>query len=111
MYKIPLTNAPNQTFNMVVPINGGNREFIMTLNYNSVAEYWAMTLVDAETKTTLYSQIPMLASSGDFMNLALQLDYLDIGSINVVMIDGDEACRPNDENLGTTYILVWGDNE
>lgn len=111
MYKIPLTNSPNQSFNITVPVNDENKDLTLELNYNEVADYWSITIRDTETDLVLVSQLPMLESYGDFSNILIQLGYLEIGSVFIVAIEETDTCRPNEEDLGTKYIVIWGDNE
>lgn len=111
MYKIPLTNSPNQSFNVIVPVNDENKDLTLTLNYNEVADYWSLTIADTQTGQDLVSQIPMLESYNDFSNILIQLGYLEIGSAFVIALDETPLFRPNEDDLGTKYILVWGDNE
>lgn len=111
MYKIPLTNSPNQTFGVTVPVNGGNVDFTIVLNYNETAEYWSMTLSLSESGTVVFSQIPLLTSFSGFSNIALQFKYKRLGSIYVCPVNETKESRPNGENLGTSYVLLWGDNE
>lgn len=111
MYKIPLTNSPNQTFSCTVPVNGDNKDFTITLNYNSQAEYWAMTVVDSVTQEILFSQLPMLFSFFEYANMITQLEYKQIGSIYICPIQETQASRPNDLDIGQKYVLIWSDNE
>ena len=53
MYKIPLTNSPNQTFSTSIPVNGENRYFVIELNYIYSCGYWSMTLTDYTTEQIL----------------------------------------------------------
>lgn len=110
MYKIPLTNSPNQTFNVIVPVNDENKDLTITLNYNEVADYWAATIAETQTGNVLISQIPLLESYHDFSNILIQMGYMEIGSAFVIAIEETPICRPDENDLGTKYILVWGDN-
>lgn len=111
MYKIPLTTFPNQTFVVIVPVNGGNKEFEIQLRYNEVAGYWSMTLTDNEAERIIFSQLPLLASYYEFANMANQLGYKNIGSIYCIAMQMTKSCAPNSDDLGKKYILIWGDNE
>lgn len=110
MYIIPLSTAPNQTFNCTVPIDGKNRPLSFKLRYNSVAKYWNLTVIDARTKATLIDALPIMVGEYPAANLLEQYDYLDLGSA-VVVKEGNQnrAENPDDTNLGTEYYLVWGD--
>lgn len=110
MYIIPLSTAPNQTFNCTVPIDGKNRPLSFKLRYNSIAKYWNLTVIDARTGATLIDALPIMVGEYPAANLLEQYDYLNLGSA-VVVKEGDleRAENPDDTNLGTEYYLVWGD--
>ncbi len=113
MYNIPVTNYPNQTFQCTIPVNGENKEFIMKLNYNPIAEYWSLTLIDSITEKEIFSQLPLLTTLYQFWsNIGFQLTYKEFGEIYVVPIGDDtKASMPNSDNLGKTYCMLWGDNQ
>lgn len=110
MYVIPLTTAPNQTFNCTVPIDGTNRPLTFRLRYNDIAGYWNLTVIDARTKETLIDALPLMVGEYPAANLLEQFDYMGLGSA-VIVKEGDlkKAENPNDGNLGSEYYLVWGD--
>ncbi len=110
MYIIPLTTAPNQTFNCTIPIDGENRPLSFQLRYNSIAKYWNLTIIDARTKATLIDAIPLMVGEYPAANLLEQFEYLGLGSA-VVVKEGDlkHDENPNDSNLGSEFYLVWGD--
>lgn len=110
MYIIPLSTAPNQTFNCTVPIDGKNRPLSFKLRYNNIAKYWNLTVIDARTKATLIDALPIMVGEYPAANLLEQYDYLNLGSAVVVKEgDLDRAANPDDTNLGSEYYLVWGD--
>jgi hypothetical protein len=110
MYVIPLTTAPNQTFNCTIPIDGSNRPLSFQLRYNSIAKYWNLTVIDARTKDTLIDAVPLMVGEHPAANLLEQFEYMGIGSA-VVVHEGDlpSHLNPDDTNLGSEYYLVWGD--
>lgn len=110
MFFIPLSVDPNQTFNCTVPIDGKNRPLSFQLRYNSIAEYWNLTVIDARTKETLIDALPIMVGEYPAANLLEQFGYLELGSA-VIVKEGDlqGAENPDDTNLGTEYYLVWGD--
>lgn len=111
MYKIPLTPLPNQTFSCVIPINGDNVNIRFFLWYNEEAGYWLMSARKANDQADLFTNIPLVSSEYGFWNNLVQLDYLRIGKMYITMAEYDEASMPNDKNLGSAYILLWGDND
>ena len=110
MYVIPLTTAPNQTYNCTIPIDGKNRPLSFQLRYNDIAKYWNLTVIDALSKATLIDALPVMVGEYPAANLLEQFGYMNLGSA-VVVKEGDlqEAENPDDTNLGTEYYLVWGD--
>ncbi|MDU5080226.1 hypothetical protein [uncultured Tissierella sp.] len=110
MYEIPLTTEPNQSFKATIPVDGKNIELKFNIRYNTIAEYWVMTVADALTDEILIDSVPLLTGQYPAANLLEQYSYLRIGSavmVNTSTIDLSD--EPNDKNLGTDYILVWGD--
>ena len=102
-------NFPNQKMVVVVPVDDENRFFEIEANYNEIAEYWTMTIRDVETGKDILTGIPLLTSFGDFANIMKQYGYKNIGSVYVYPKQFTKASRPNDTNLGTDYIILWGD--
>ena len=111
MYRIPLTNSPNQTFTCIVPVNDKNVNLRFRLWYNYTAKYWLFSLDDVKTEKEIITNLPLLVSAGKFSNILAQLDYLKIDVMIVVPLAPDLLEYPSDENLGSYYALVWGDND
>lgn len=110
MYKIPLTTAPNQTFTCNIPINNENIRFRFFLSYNEQAQYWLMTLTRVSDNKELLTNIPLIVSKSRFMDLFCQLDYMKIGFCIISPVDEDQKSMPDDTDLGTNYLMIWGDN-
>lgn len=111
MVRIPLYPYPNQTFQCRVPVNGQNKNFRFNLWYNEQAKYWLLTLIDVDKEEVIFSNLPLLCSGVYFHDILSQLGYKEIGMCFVVPTSKDNVGMPNDKNLGTSYIVVWGDNE
>lgn len=110
MYKVPLTNSPNQTFSIVIPVNGENINFTIFLSYNENAKYWLMTLTKTLTQEEVFCNLPLLCSFDKYSNMIYQLDYKEVGEIMIVPIQETQSSMPNDEDIGIKYVMVWGDN-
>ena len=111
MLVVPLTNSPNQSFYSSIPINGENREFKLELWYNYEANYWLLSATDLMANKKLFTNLPLLVSYGRFANILCQLAYKQIGFSGVLpRVSEFPESMPDDENLGTSYILIWGDN-
>lgn len=105
---IPLT-PQNQTLNIQLSIDGQNKTLVLTIMYNTIADYWYMSVSDSNGNKLLDS-VPLLVSDYPANNILEQYSYLQIGSAYVVPKSNAAAfSQPNDTNLGTDYVLVWGD--
>lgn len=110
MLVVPLTNSPNQTFSIVLPVDGENRSFKFELWYNEIAEYWLISATDTKTNTKLFDNLPLLTSYGEYFNILNQLSYKKIGTAGVLPQIGEfQKSMPDDTNLGKEYVLIWGD--
>ena len=111
MFVVPLTTEPNQNFRCTIPVNGQNMPFDFTLRYNSVAEYWIMSISDATSGQMLISDLALIAGVYPSANLLEQFEHLRIGAVVIVKTNPDNAdYAPNGHNLGTDFALVWSDN-
>ena len=110
MVKIPLTNSPNQKFTCTVPVNGENKNFKFELWYNYQAEYWLFSLYDISTESYIFSNLPLLSSNYKFYDILYQLDYMKIGVCIILPLIVDKKSAADDKNLGTSYVMIWGDN-
>ena len=110
MFIIPLTTEPNQIFDSTIPIDGKNRRLSFNLRYNTVAEYWSLTVIDGVSGDTLIDAIPLQRGQFPAANLLEQYEYMKLGSA-VIVHRGNlpPDADPNDTNLGTEFYLVWGD--
>jgi hypothetical protein len=106
LQQIPLDTAPNQTWAVTVNINGGSQSFFCELNYNELSQYWTMN-ISAVNQNFSLSGIPLVTG----LNILAQFAYLGIGSIYVINSSGVASPNfPNDSDLGSDFILLWGDN-
>jgi hypothetical protein len=110
MYKLPITNTPNQRLVFNVPVNGENRQFELILSYNTIAEYWTIDIKDFVSKDLYISGLPLLCSFGRMANILAPYACLGIGSLYVAPINFTPESRPTENNLGSDYVLLWGDN-
>jgi hypothetical protein len=109
---IPLVPAPNQSFSTTVKINGGKTvKMAVFIRYNDIAGYWIMDLSDSVTKAPILGSIPVVPGDYPASNILEPYDYMQIGSAYVVNINNMAQEMPTVSNLGTDWLLVWGDNE
>lgn len=111
MIKVPLTNSPNQRFQITLPVNDENIQFLFELWYNEQANYWLLSLTNKTKQEKVFVNLPLLASKSDvFGNMMCQLEYKEVGICYVIPTSEDLKSMPNDMDLGTAYIMIWGDN-
>ena len=106
-FVLPLTTSPNQTFTSTIPIDGSKIKFNFFLRYNTEAEYWVLDISDS-SNASLLASINLVCG----LNLLEQYSYLKIGSAYLVKTDNSLADdSPNEYNLGSKFVLLWGDTK
>ena len=109
-YKIiPLTTNANQSFTCTLPVDGKNITLAFTFVYNTPGGYWYMSVTDAKTQTMLLDAVPLVTGEYPAADLLEQYEYLGIGSAAIIPTSALATGIPDDTNLGTDYVLVWGD--
>ena len=105
-YKIiPLTTSPNQKLSITLPINGQNITLNLSVRYNTVANYWVMTVAD-KSGNVLIDSLPVITGEYPAANILGQYQYLGIGSAVVVNASNTELDIPSDKSLGVDHYLV-----
>jgi hypothetical protein len=106
---VPLNSAPNQLFNITIPLANKNLRLSLNVRYNSEAEYWTLTITNSETGIILIDSLPLVTGEYPSADLLQQFGYLNLGSMGVVKTKDILTDRPDDSNLGTDFLLLWGD--
>lgn len=110
IYEIPLDNTPDQEFNVTVDVGDKNVSLLLHLRYNTVGAFWNMDVADGNTGTVLISRVPMLPGNGEAFNMLRQFSHLAIGTAMIMpMADKVSSDNPDITNLGTDFVLLWGD--
>lgn len=105
MYLLPLTANPNQKFTSTIPIDGKKVKFNFFLRFNTEAKYWVLDISDS-SNANLLASINLVCG----LNLLEQYSYLKIGSAYLVKTDNSLSDdSPNEYNLGSKFVLLWGD--
>ena len=105
---IPLDNSPNQSWQVTVNVNGRPVPLAVTLRYNEIARYWVMTLKD-QSGNLILDSVPFITGVGQTQNILGQYTYLAIGSATIFNASGISLDYPNNLNLGSDFLLLWGD--
>lgn len=105
---IPLTTAPNQSLVITPVVNGVPITLQLDLIYNEMAGYWSLSISNS-IGTLLLSSLPLITGSYPAANILKQYGYLGIGSAYVINTSNSGYDYPNNYNLGSEFVLVWGD--
>lgn len=106
---IPLTNAPQQSLNVSLNVNGSVLRLGLDIYFSEMAQYWLMDIYNAPGALLLAS-IPLLTGSWPAANLLAQYGYLNIGSCYVINLGQVPDDYPNADELGNAFLLLWDDN-
>jgi hypothetical protein len=109
--KIPISSSYlAQTFTLLTEVDGENRKFIVELRFMDKLGYWSMNVKDPSTLAYYLVGVPLLPGIGVTANLFRQFSHKLIGSFYVIGLSDDiNSQHPDQSNLGTEWMLVWGD--
>jgi hypothetical protein len=105
---VPLDTSAYQSFSISLQVDGATLTLQLSINYNQLAGYWVMSIADANGKP-LVSSVPLVGGVWPAGNLLQQFSHLKIGSAYIINASGVASDHPNSSNLGSSYVLVWGD--
>jgi hypothetical protein len=110
--KVNVSSLPNQTAKVQVQFDGKKQFYIIEVGYREICGYWVMTIKD-EYQNVLLANFPLLTGGSLYEagNLLKQFGYLNLGSIIIAKAKQTENDYPSQEELGTNFILCWGDTE
>ena len=100
---VPMQPRPNHSFDVVLPIDGGNTNVKIHLMYNEVAEYWVLDIY--KNGEIVLASLPMIPAQDIFE----QLKYLEIGSAWIVPRSELEEQWPSMGTLASDWSVLWGD--
>ena len=105
MYILPVTSNPNQIFTSTIPVDSGSIRFNFFLRYNTESGCWVLDILDS-SNNGLVSGINLVTG----VNLLEQYSYLKLGSLRLIKVDTSLTDDlPTEYNLGTSFVIVWGD--
>lgn len=106
---IPLTSNPDQSFKITIPVDGINLKLKLRVRFNTAANYWVMSIYDAASNSLILESIPLLAGAYPAGDLLGQYKYLKLGSATIINVGNSTMDSPDSTNLGTDFLLAWGD--
>jgi hypothetical protein len=108
--KIPISNQPNQSFEITLPQTGANLTLGFFVYWNRISGYWQMNITDVASDTELLTALPLLRGQGFYQNLLAQWDYLNIGQLFIIPLSSAVNDSPGLDDWDTNFTLVWGPN-
>ncbi len=105
---IPLSNSPNQTFQITVSVDGQNLVLNLRIIYNESAGYWVLSVADVDNALILDS-IPLVCGDWPAANILGQFGYLRIGSAYIIDASNIIQDVPSNVDLGSDFVLLWSD--
>lgn len=106
---VPLTNNPDQTYKITIPVDGKNLKLKLRVRFNTAANYWVMSIYDAASNRLILDAIPLLTGGYPAGDLLGQYRYLGLGSATIINAGNSTMDSPDSSNLGTDFLLLWGD--
>ena len=104
---VPLSST-QQSIIVQLQVDNSPLTLGLTIHWSTMAGYWVLTIYDARGNL-LIDSIPLVTGWWPAANLLSQFGYLKIGSAYILNLGVNNSDYPGDIDLGTGFILVWGD--
>lgn len=103
--EIPLNTSPfsEQTFKLT--LGKKNINILLKLRYHDLYDLWHADIIDNASGQELLVGMPVVPG----VNLLGQFEYLGIGEAYIVAATPTSLQQPDNETLGTTWRLIWGE--
>lgn len=109
MIILPITNQPNQTFSVKVPVGDLNLNLQFYVYWNNIAEYWQLSILNLDTGVKLIDGLPMVRGLAPAGNILHQFEYMGIGSAYLVALNATpDKDYPGLGDWDTNFVLLWG---
>lgn len=105
MIQVPITNDPNQTLSITIPLITGNQTFQFIVRWNRAALYWQLTV--SQRGSILINNLPLITGLGLTVNILAQYAYLGIGNAYVLAVGKPASDYPQVGDWGTSFFLLW----
>jgi hypothetical protein len=106
---IPITDAPNQTLNVTLSVDGNVLRLQLEVYFSEMAGYWLMDISDA-FGTLILASLPLITGSWPAANILAQYYYLKIGSAFVINLGQTPDDYPGATDWATGFALLWDDS-
>lgn len=108
--EIPLTCVPNsrQTFKLTLGAESKKKNVVIELRLRYLDRYdlWLADVVNAVTREIIVAGMPLVLG----VNLLEQVGYKGAGEAYMIKDRPVNLEHPNNKTLGSSFILIWGDN-
>ena len=104
---VPLSSS-QQSVTAQLQVDGASLTLTLSIHWSVMAGYWVMLVLDSQGNL-LIDSIPLVTGWYPAANLLAQYGYLHIGSAYVLNLGVSDSDYPGISDLGTGFILVWGD--
>ena len=101
-------SSSQQSVTAQLQVDGASLTLILNIRWSAMAGYWVLTIYDSQG-SLLLDGIPLVTGWYPAANLLAQFGYLQIGSAYVLNLGVDNSDYPGQDDLGTGFILAWGD--
>lgn len=85
LQQIPITNNPNQSFTVLLQVDGAPLTLNLTISFDEMAGYWILSISDVNNNL-LIDSVPMICGNYPAANLLQQQKYLGIGSWYIINV-------------------------
>ena len=103
----------NQEVQTTLMINDVNRSLKIVIDWNKIAGYWVMGVIDDASGNFLVDSIPLVTGliNSESLNILRAFGYLKMGKVYLVPTAKETSTDyPNQTNLNSEFALVWDDN-
>ncbi len=107
MIVIPVTNQPNQTFQVPIPRETQNINLQFYFAWNDIAGYWMLSIFNLDTNTGMVQNVPIVTGTYPVFDIMRPYQYLDIGHCYLAKLSSVQRDAPNAEDWGTNFALIW----
>lgn len=106
--EIPLTCRPYSSQTFKLTLNGGkkNINIKLELRYQDIYDVWIAAITDNSTGELRIDMLPLVCG----VDLLGQYQHLGLGHAFIVPATDTDLMMPDNNTLGSTFILVWGDD-
>lgn len=89
-------------------VDGDQLILELGFSFNTALKVWVMAVSDRDG-VLLISCVPLLTGIWPAANILAPYAYMHLGSAFIINTDGQGPDNPDDETLGSDFVLLWDD--